>query len=521
MCRGSAAPATAIAVQAASAPFDLESFMRLLVLGGGPAGVSAALQGAELGAAVTLVESKRVGGTSINEGPAPIRTLARAARLARDAKCWETFGLRGAPPTVDVKAAVANATRVAHYSHDVKRMSDYIAGCGVQLVQNVGPARFVDEHTIEIPDGRRFAGDAIVVAVGGHAGRLPIPGSELALTYEDIRELTELPASSVVIGGSDTGCQLASILVDFGSKVTIVEFADRIKPLSDYDVAAGLTAAFEDKGIQVITGARATSIERSGDAFVVHHIRDGVEDTVPADKVFFAVGWPGNARSLDPASIGLAVERGYLKVDDRLVSNIGHIFAAGDINGQSMLVPSARQQGLVAAENAVMGTRRRNSHEIVPTGSFTDPEYGSVGLTEQEARARYDCEVAIVRYDDLLRPVVDGRSGGFCKLIVESNRRYILGAHVLGEYSAELIQMVAACIATNMRVEQLAELPFAFPTFTEAVGMAAQKCVRQLGIARIAQQWSDLRPHSDDHSTRSWVDLPPSSSRAETASVSP
>ena len=140
------------------------------------------MQGAELGASVTLVERKRVGGTSINEGPAPIRTLARAARLARDAKSWETFGLRGAAPTVDVKAAVANATRVADYSHDVKRMSDYIAACGVELVQNAGPARFVDDHTIEVEDGRRFSGDAIVVAVGGHAGRLPIPGAELALT---------------------------------------------------------------------------------------------------------------------------------------------------------------------------------------------------------------------------------------------------------------------------------------------------------------------------------------------------
>ena len=250
--------------------------MRLLVIGGGPAGCPRRLQGAELGAAVTLVETKRVGGTSINEGPAPIRTLARAARLARDAKSWETFGLRGAAPTVDVKAAVANATRVADYSHDVKRMSDYIAACGVELVQNAGPARFVDEHTIEVADGRRFSGDAIVVAVGGHAGRLPIPGAELALTYEDIRDLTELPVSSVVIGGSDTGCQLASILVDFGSKVTVLEFADRIKPRSDHDVSAGLTAAFEAKGMQVITGTRATSIERSGDVFVVHHERDGV-----------------------------------------------------------------------------------------------------------------------------------------------------------------------------------------------------------------------------------------------------
>ncbi len=471
------------------------------MIGGGPAGVSAALQGAELGAQVTLVERKRVGGTSVNEGPAPIRTLARAARLARDARVWETFGLRGTPPEVDMAAAVANATRVADYSHDVKRMSDYIAGCGVELVQGVGSSWFVDPHTIEIADGRRFAGDAIVVAVGGHAGRLPIPGADLALTYEDIRELTELPVSTVVVGGSDTGCQLASILLDFGSQVTVLEFADRIKPRSDHDVSAGLTAAFEAKGMRVITGTRASSIQRVDDVYLVEHVPEGgagAPATVAADLVFFAVGWPGNADLLRPEVIGLETSRGYVTVTDRLVSNIPHVFAAGDATGLSMLVPSARQQGLIAAENAVMGTRRRNTHEIVPTGSFTDPEYGSVGLTEEEARARYECEVALVRYDDLLRPVVDARSGGFCKLIVESNRHFILGAHVLGEYSAEIIQMVATCMATNMRIEQLADLQFAFPTFTEAVGMAAQKCVRQLGIARLAQQWSELRPLSED-----------------------
>lgn len=471
--------------------------MRLLVIGGGPAGVSAALQGAELGAQVTLVERKRVGGTSINEGPAPIRTLARAARLARDAQSWETFGLRGAAPEVDMKAAVANATRVADYSHDVKRMSDYIASNGVVLVQGAGDTRFVDQHTIEVADGRRYSGDAVVVAVGGHAGRLPIPGAELALTYEDIRDLTELPAASVVIGGSDTGCQLASILIDFGSKVTVLEFADRIKPRSDADLSTGLTSAFEAKGMQVLTSARAESIEHDGTGYSVRYSRDGESTQVYADQVFFAVGWPGNAEELGAEAVGLEVERGYLTVTDRLVTNVPHIFAAGDVNGTSMLVPSARQQGLVAAENAVMGTRRRVTNDIVPTGSFTDPEYGSVGLTEAEARDKYEIDVAVVRYDDLLRPVVDARSGGFCKLIIESNRRFILGAHVLGEYSAELIQMVAACMAANMRVEQLADLPFAYPTFTEALGMAAQKSVRQLGLARIAQQWSDLRPHSE------------------------
>jgi len=153
-------------------------------------------------------------------------------------------------------------------------------------------------------------------------------------------------------------------------------------------------------------------------------------------------------------------------------------------------------EGRIAAENAVLGTRRRFTHDIVPTGSFTDPEYGSIGLTESEARARYDCAVGVVRYEDLLRPVADGRPDGFCKLIVESRRRYVLGAHVLGEYSAEVIQMVAACMAANLRVEQIAELQLAFPTFTEAVGTAAQLIVQDLGIAPIAPSWSSLVPRS-------------------------
>jgi pyruvate/2-oxoglutarate dehydrogenase complex dihydrolipoamide dehydrogenase (E3) component len=156
--------------------------MRVLVLGGGPAGVNAALQARELGADVTLVEARRVGGTSLNEGPAPVRTLARAARLMRDTQSWGQFGLRGDPPQVDIAAALANADRVAGYAHEQRRLAEVIASQDVDLVEEAGPARFVDPYTVRIPDGRAFGGDAVVVAVGGHAGRLPIPGAELALT---------------------------------------------------------------------------------------------------------------------------------------------------------------------------------------------------------------------------------------------------------------------------------------------------------------------------------------------------
>jgi pyruvate/2-oxoglutarate dehydrogenase complex dihydrolipoamide dehydrogenase (E3) component len=468
--------------------------MRLLVLGGGPAGVTAALQARELGAEVTMVEARRVGGTSINDGPAPVRTLARAARLMRDAGSWERFGIRGQRPQVDIAAALANAARVANYAHEEKRVADRLRGTGVDLIERAGPAVFVDPHWVRTPDGRRFGGDAVIVAVGGRAGRLPIPGAELALTYEDVPGLTALPPTVAVIGGADTGCQLASILADFGALVTQVEAAPSLLPRADADISAGLTDSFRNRGITVLTATFVEGLERTRTGTAVYYRSETGEARLEAQCVFFAVGWPGNADKLGAAAVGIVTERGYVKVDERLRSTLPHVFAAGDVNGISMLAPSARHEGRIAAENAVLGTRRRFDHEVVPTASFTDPEYGSVGLTEAQARARHDCTVGIARYDDLVRPVADGRPEGFCKLIVESHRRYLLGAHVLGDYSAEVIQMAAACMAANMRVEQIAELQPAFPTFTEGVGEAAHKIARELGVGVWAPLWSDLRP---------------------------
>ena len=181
-----------------------------------------------------------------------------------------------------------------------------------------------------------------------------------------------------------------------------------------------------------------------------------------------------------------------MTVDEFAATNVPHIFAAGDVDGNSMLVSSATIEGRAAAENAVLGPRRRVNHDIVAAGSFTDPEYGSVGLTEDEARARYDCVVAVARYEDMLRPVADGQPEGFCKLIVETAERRIVGAHVFGEYSAEVIQTVAACMSARMRVEDVADLQFAFPTFTEGVSQAARMVVDQLGVRPMSRLWSSL-----------------------------
>lgn len=296
-----------------------------------------------------------------------------------------------------------------------------------------------------------------------------------------------------MVGGADTGCQLASILADFGVEVTLIEAGPTLVSLADRDVSEVLAQSFTSRGIRVLTSTLLERLEHTATGVTAHHRCGDEEGRLEVEAAFLAVGRPSNADTINATQIGVATERGYVCVDESLRTNLAHVFAAGDVNGVSMLVPSARLEGRIAAENAVLGSRRRFTHELVPTGSFTDPEYGAVGLTEAQTRERYDCAVAVARYEDLVRPLVDARPVGFCKLIVERHRRYVLGAHVVGEYSAEVVQTAAACMAANLRIEQIAELEPAFPTFTEGITAAAQMIVRQMGLAPSPPTWGELR----------------------------
>ena len=464
----------------------------VLVVGGGPAGVTAALQACELGARVTLLEAAQVGGTTLNSGPAPVRTLARAARLARDWSSWAQFGLTGAAPVPDLTAVLANSERVARYAHEKKDVAGRIRRRGIDLIDYLGPVGFTAPHTMAAGDGRTWTADRIILAVGGHAARLPIPGAELALTYEDIRSLTHLPDRVAVIGGADTGCQIGSIFDDFGVAVTLFEAGPTLVPSADADVSRELARAFRNQGMTVATNTFVTALHREDGSIYIDHRTGQALGQTAADAVFFAVGWPGSIDQLNLEAAGVSAGPGVIAVDEYLRTNVGHIFAVGDVNGQSMLVQTARQEGRVAARNAVLGPTRQAVYDVVPSGSFTDPEYGRVGLTEAQAAQDHDVVVGVARYDDLLRPVADGRPDGFCKIIADRQTHAILGAHVLGEYSAETVQTVAACMAARLRVEQVAELQLAYPTFTEAVSMAAQKICRIIGIGSFPQAWSFL-----------------------------
>jgi pyruvate/2-oxoglutarate dehydrogenase complex dihydrolipoamide dehydrogenase (E3) component len=466
--------------------------VRLLVVGGGPAGVTAALQACELGAQVTLLEARQIGGTSLNRGPAPVRTLARAARLVRDWSSWPLFGLQGAAPVPDLPAMLANTERVARYAHDKKDMAGHLRHQGIDLVEGVGPVSFTGPRTMAAGDGRTWSADRIILAVGGHAARLPIPGAEHALTYEDILSLRGLPERVAVVGGADTGCQIASIFQDFGAAVTVFEAGPVLIPAADPSVSAELSRSFAAQGMTIATDTLVEALSQEGDGISVGYRGPAGRGRIVADVVFFAVGWPASVNDLNLDAAGVGDGHGAMPVDEYLRTNVAHIFAAGDVTGHSMLVQSARMEGRIAARNAILGPAQQATYDVVPSGSFTDPEYGRVGLTEPQAAQRYDIVTGIARYDDLLRPVADGRSEGFCKLIADRGTHAILGAHVVGEYSAETVQTVAAAMAAGMTVEQVAELQLAYPTFTEGVSMAAQKICRAIGIGRFPQAWSYL-----------------------------
>jgi pyruvate/2-oxoglutarate dehydrogenase complex dihydrolipoamide dehydrogenase (E3) component len=478
----------------------------LIVIGGGPAGVTAALRACELGASVALVERGRMGGTCTNDGCAPTRVLAKTARLLRDAAQLGEYGIEVSSPRLDLRAVLAKTQTVIYGLHEKKQLVDHLRSSGVSVFSEVGPASFADPYTLDLADGPRLTADRFLIAAGGHARRLPFPGAELALGHSDVWTLTALPQRLAVIGAAATGCQLASIFNAFGAQVTLLEVMPRILAGEDGHVSAAVSAAFRRRGIDVRTGIKAvTSIEAVGDARRLRYVDVDGEQALEVDAVILSVGWVGNLEALRLDAAGVQVERGYITVNDQLQTTAAHIFAAGDITGRIMLVQTAMSDARFAAENALSAplfgafenapAASPGDVRIVPHGGFTDPEYASVGLTEEQAQQRYGEQAVIgaeAAYADTDRAVIDGRTEGFCKLIVARDSQRLLGAHVVGEQAVELVQIAAAGMAAGMTVTQLALLDLAYPTFSAVIGLAARQIVSALGLTVVAPEWRTL-----------------------------
>jgi len=468
----------------------------IVVVGGGPAGVTAALRARELGADVALVERDTLGGTCTNDGCVPTRVLAKAARLLRDSEQFNKYGIMlEKRPEVDFGALMQRTKAIVSELHMKKQLALHLEDVGITLYNKSGDTRFIDEHTLETVNMGIVKGHRFVLCVGGHARQIPFPGGQYALNSSTVWDLTTAPNKVVIIGGGATGCQFASVFEDFGAEVTILDIAPNILVTEDTSIAHEISHQFKHRGIQIKAGIQSIKrIDKLNSRFLITYISvEGQTQTLETDLVLSSIGWPGNVDQLGLEKAGVETNYNYVGVDDYLQTSASHIYAAGDITGRSMLVQSAGYQAQIAVENALLNYTQTAHEHLVPHGGFTDPEYGGVGLTEAAARRHYDVVTATVPYSDLDRAVIDDRKTGFCKLIVDRRSDLVLGAHVVGEHAVEIVSMVSAGMASGLRVQELADLKLAYPTFVAIVSLAARQIARETGAIQVVAEWRELK----------------------------
>ncbi|CAH2400460.1 dihydrolipoyl dehydrogenase family protein [Mesorhizobium ventifaucium] len=456
----------------------------IVVIGAGPAGAVAALRAADLGARTTLVTSSGFGGMAANDGPVPVRTLAHAARLIRGVRQLGQYGIAVGEPVLDYSRLLARVRGVVSEVLAHSSLREQIDSAGVTIHERAGAARFADPHTIVTETGLRLQADKMIICVGGVGRRLPIPGFEFTSTHSSAFSLTEVPPTMLVIGGGATGVQVASIFNAFGSRVELFETGPRILSGEDEDIAAAVATAFREAGIVVHENfGSIDSFEKTSAGVQMNFSKNSERDSAEATLAVVAAGWVANTAELNLGGLGVLTDhRGFVKVDDYLRTSVPNIFAAGDVTGRLMLVPPALQQGFVASTNAVLGPTVRLEESVNTSAGFTHPEYASAGLTETKARETHDVVTAVIHFDSTIRTIIDGRKVGFCKLIVDRKTAKILGCHVAGERAVEIAQVAAIAISAGLRVDDLARVPLAFPTYTGNLADAAASAARQLEL---------------------------------------
>lgn len=463
-------------VEGMTALREVSQHYDLVVIGAGPAGTAAAIRAAELGARVAVVEASRTGGTCVNTGCVPTRVLAKTARLVREVRLAHEYGIASAAPQVPWEATVTRVRATVDRVRSFKDEAGRFATSGVELILE-GKARFLDAKTLTLDSGRRLTAESVIIAVGGHSRRLPIPGAELATVPEHVLELPALPRRVAIIGAGNSGAQLVTVFSAFGSEVTLLDVANRVLAASDADVSAAVSAAFTAQGVSLQLGLDGVeSLAAAADGSITLTWRSGGHPaTGNFDAVIMATGWPADVDDLGLLNAGITTLRSAIPVDQYFRSVVPHIYAVGDANGRDMLVQAAHFEGEAAAENAVLDANRRTPHHLLPAGGFTDPDYAGVGLTEEQARERDPrCVVATVPYTQLDRAVIDDRSLGFLKLIADRRRELILGAHAAGENAIEVVQSVTTAMAAGIDLSTLAGVKFAYPTYSAVIGLAAR-----------------------------------------------
>lgn len=442
----------------------------LIIIGGGPGGYETALLAAQRGLAVTLIERGNLGGTCLNEGCIPTKTLCRSAALACDMKKAAELGVAVGDWSVDFPTIMARKNAVVEQLRT--GVEALMRHPKISLV--TGDARFVDALTVEVA-GERYAARDVIIATGSTAATLPIEGADLpgVVTSKELLDLHELPQRLTVIGAGVIGLEFASIFHALGSNVTVLEYAREVLPHFDTDMAKRLRQSLGKRGIIIETQAAVKSVAKINSSLAVNYEKKGKTLAVEADVVLMAVGRKANVSSLNLDDVGIDYTQRGITVDDNMLTNVPHVYAIGDINGKMMLAHAATFQG-VCALNHIMGESCRVRLDVMPAAVFTMPEAATVGLTEDDCKERgieYVAKKSFFRANGKALSI--GEPEGYCKLLVAADHR-LLGCHILGAHASDVVQEVCALITRGASCDDLALTIHAHPTLSEVVLSAAR-----------------------------------------------
>ena len=444
----------------------------LIVLGGGPAGYLAAERAGHAGLKTLVIEKRSFGGVCLNEGCVPSKTFLNSAKVLDYANHAANYGVK-----VDGKTSIDQKFVVERKNGVVKML---VSGVKGQLKRNKVTMKetegFIegktDEGIIIRAGEEKFIAKRLIISTGSMPVVPPIPGLKenleagVVLTNREILDLTEIPKTLVVIGGGVIGLEMASYFSSVGTKVTVVEMLNKIAGPTEAEISKILQKTLERKGVTFNLGCKVTAIEKDGVVFE----RDGKSEKVEAEKILLSIGRRAVTQGIGLENIGVNLERGAIVTDDTMRTNVANVYATGDVNGKVMLAHTAYRESEVAINN-ILGKKDRMRYNVIPSVIYTNPEVGSVGETEESAKAKgLDVKCVSIPLTFSGRYVAENTDlDGICKLVINNKTNTLIGAHIIGSYSGEYIVSVSAMIDLEVDIENIKKLVFPHPTVSEIV----------------------------------------------------
>ena len=443
----------------------------LIVIGGGPGGYLAAERAAQAGLKVLLFEKRALGGVCLNEGCIPSKALLNSAKIYDHARHAADYGVTCSDVKIDQAAVIARKTKVVRTLVSGVKAKMKAHGVTVIMEEAVITGKTADGFTVSAA-GSTYTGKKLIIATGSSPAIPPIPGvkenlGDFVMTNREVLDLTQIPQRLTVIGGGVIGLEMAAYYATVGSEVTVVEMLDHIAGPADREISTMLQKELQKKGVTFLLGHKCLSVEPGR---VIAESPKGEKVTLEADKVLLSIGRRANTQGIGLENIGVNIDRSGIVTDTMCRTNIPNVYAIGDVNGHHMLAHTAYREAEVAVSN-ILGKKDAMRYSANPSVIYTQPEIASVGKTEEECKEKgIDYEVAklSMRYSGRFVAENEG-ADGLCKIIIDKKRRNILGVHMIGTYTGEIIWGAAEMIEMQLRVKDARQIIFPHPTVSEII----------------------------------------------------